>query len=101
MTTDEILDALADERERQAFKWSRMHEWGYGDCSGFLLSERLEVISGASTGEQYSNLTKAAVLAEEAGEVVKAALNVDEANFRTEVIQTLAVAWAILEGIDS
>jgi len=50
-------------------------------------------------------VVKAAVLAEEAGEVVKAVLNAGphdaakDAEVRREVTQTLAVAWAILEGM--
>jgi hypothetical protein len=109
MTGDEILEAVHKERYRQAKKWNREHEWGYGDCSsedGSLGPWRATHLHGpvAVSGEiagQYSNLIKASVLVEEAGEVVKAALDVDEAAFRAEVIQTLTVAWAILEGIPS
>lgn len=98
MNRAQILAAVDVERERQRVKWSRQHEWGYGDCScrlGFMFIGA----KVATTEIQFSNLIKGAVLAEEAGEVVKAALDVDEIEFRAEVIQTLAVAWAILEGI--
>lgn len=104
MTTDEILVLLADERDRQRDKWNTVHVWGYGDCSsepgmlGPAVADLREHKADAAR-LQYSNLIKAAVLAEEAGEVVKAALDVDSEQFRAEVIQTLAVAWAILEGI--
>ncbi len=107
MTRAEILVALDKERLRQAGKWEREHEWGYGDCSsqagslGPFIKNVGPPCDGYVQAKQYSNLIKASVLAEEAGEVVKAALDVDEDAFRTEVIQTLAVAWAILEGISS
>lgn len=109
MNRDEILAAVEAERGRQMGKWNREHEWGYGDCSsetGSLGPWQAVGARGvtAVSGElalQYSSLIKASVLSEEAGEVVKAALDVDEAAFRTEVVQTLAVAWAILEGIPS
>lgn len=98
MNRREILSAVEEERTRQRMKWSRDHDWGSGDCSrrlGFVLPGQ----TTAALEIQYSNLIKASVLAEEAGEVVKAALDVDPEQFRTEVVQTLAVAWAILEGI--
>lgn len=50
-------------------------------------------------------VVKAAVLAEDAGEVVKAVLNAGpgpariDPDVRTKTIQTLAVAWAILEAM--
>jgi hypothetical protein len=102
MTRAEILVALDKERLRQAEKWNREHEWGYGDCS--IPSGQVGALGphgDYDQAKQYADLIKASVLAEEAGEALKAALNVDEAAFRTEVIQTLAVAWAILEGIPS
>lgn len=104
MNTEEILNELSDERERQAFKWGRAHEWGYGDCSsqaGALGPFSVDTGDDPAKLRQYSDLIKAAVLAEEAGEVVKAALDIDPEAFRAEVVQTLAVAWAILEGIPS
>jgi hypothetical protein len=85
----EITTELLAERKRQDGKWNRPHEWGHGDCSS----------------PDVAMLVKAAVLAEEAGEVVKAVLDAgpDEAatdpDVRREVIQTLAVAYAILEGM--
>lgn len=85
----EIYAAMMRERLRQQVKWHRAHEWGKGDCS--------------SAGVPM--IVKAAVLAEEAGEVVKAVLNagpdkaVGDADVRDETVQTLAVAWAMLEAM--
>lgn len=89
MTRDEILAAVEAERKRQHEKWYLTHQWGRGDCSS----------------DDVPMVVKAAVLAEEAGEVVKAVLNTgpgparDDPAVRTETIQTLAVAWAILEAM--
>lgn len=89
MNAFEITAALNAERARQSHLWDRgPHEWGRGDCSS----------------PDVPMLVKAAVLAEEAGEVVQAVLTAgpDKAttdpDVRREVVQTLAVAWAILEG---
>jgi hypothetical protein len=88
VTPSEIFKELAAERERQQMKWCADHPWGRGDC----------------TSPHVPMLVKAAVLAEEAGEVVQAVLNAGPHDARTdtavrhEVIQTLAVAYAILEG---
>ncbi len=107
MNRREILGAVEEERMRQRAKWNREHDWGFGDCSspagalGPFIRDVGPPCEGYAQAKQYSNLIKASVLAEEAGEVVKAALDVDEGAFRAEVIQTLAVAWAILEGIPS
>jgi hypothetical protein len=106
MTRAEILVVIDKERYRQMGKWNREHEWGYGDCSSetgslgpwqAIGAHGVTAVSG-ELALQYSNLIKASVLAEEAGEVVKAALDIDESQFYAEVVQTLAVAWAILEG---
>jgi hypothetical protein len=84
----EIALELNRERQRQSHLWSQDHDWGHGDCSS----------------PDVPMLVKAAVLAEEAGEVVQAVLNAGpdkasiDADVRHEVIQTLAVAYAILEG---
>ena len=89
MTRDEILAALDRERERQHAKWDGWHLWGRGDCS----SGGVPVV------------VKAGVLAEEAGEVMKAVLTAGphkastDPDVRTETIQTLAVAWAMLEAM--
>jgi hypothetical protein len=89
MNHEEIIQALLAERLRQHDKWTRAHEWGFGDCST----------------DTVPMLVKAAVLAEEAGEVVKSVLiaGPDEAksdpDVRVEITQTLAVAYAILEGM--
>lgn len=88
MNAFEITKALSDERKRQRHIWNQDHDWGHGDCSS----------------PDVPMLVKAAVLAEEAGEVVQAVLNAGPDAARTdpdvkrEVIQTLAVAYAILEG---
>jgi hypothetical protein len=85
----EIYAAMMRERLRQQAKWERAHAWGYGDCS--------------SAGVPM--IVKAAVLGEEAGEVLQAVLNagpdkaVADADVRDETIQTLAVAWAMLEAM--
>lgn len=89
MTRDEILAEITAERGRQAEKWDRSHAWGYGDCSH----------------DTVPMVVKAAVLGEEAGEVLQAVLNAGprdcttDPDVRAEVIQTAAVAWAILEGM--
>lgn len=89
MTRAEILTALDSERTRQGSKWGGPHEWGRGDCSS----------------PDVPMIVKAAVLAEEAGEVVKAVLDAGavkatlDPDVRREVIQTLAVAYAILEAM--
>jgi hypothetical protein len=90
VTHDEIWQAVKAERTRQAEKWNREHAWGYGDCSR----------------RSVPMLVKAAVLAEEAGEVVKAVLNAGphspfdpDPDVKAETIQTLAVAWAMLEAM--
>jgi hypothetical protein len=89
VTHDEIMAALFAERDRQREKWERTLEWGLGDCSS----------------PDVPMLVKAAVCAEEAGEIVKAVLTagpdkaVTDPDVRTEAIQTLAVAYAILQGM--
>lgn len=89
MTHDEIMSALHAERWRQNDKWTPEHLWGSGDCSTATVPM----------------IVKAAVLAEEAGEVVKAVLTAgpekarQDVDVRTEAIQTMAVAYAILEGM--
>jgi len=88
MNAFEITLALDVERERQTHLWDQDHDWGHGDCSS----------------PDVPMLVKAAVLAEEAGEVVQAVLNAgpgkaaSDPDVKREVIQTLAVAYAILEG---
>lgn len=91
MNRREILAVVEEERVRQRAKWNREHEWGYGDRSGMLGPSAADI--------REHNLIKASVLAEQAGKVVNAAIDVDPEQFKTEVIQTLTVAWAILEGI--
>ena len=83
MTRDEIFAAIVAERARQREKWSRAHSWGFGDCSS------LEVVEPV----------KAAVLAEEVGEVARAMLDGDRLALRTELVQVAAVAVAWLEAL--
>ena len=83
MTQDEILTAIQDERDRQAQLWNREHDWGYGDCSS----------------RNLPNITKAAVLGEEVGEVQRAVLDRDNDALRRELVQVAAVAVAWLESM--
>ena len=85
MSLQDIYDDITDERHRQHTKWAEPHEWGQGDCS----SNRVDL------------MTKVAVLAEEVGEVARAALDIDITNLRDELIQVAAVAVAITEWIDT
>lgn len=97
MTHDEIMRELSDERGRQGVKWRGRHDWGSGDCS--TLAAYADVTDDQRV--QWERLVKAAVLVEEACEAVQAALDVDAAQFKVEVVQALAVAYAILEGLPS
>lgn len=76
----ELIDA---ERDTQRRKWGGPHEWGSGDCSS----------------PDVAPVTKAAVLAEECGEVSRAVLDRDTDNLRRELVQVAAVAVAWLEGL--
>lgn len=82
---ERIFTEIRHERERQAAKWDGPHAWGEGDCS-----------SGGVPA-----IVKAAVLAEECGEVARAVLDRMPANLRAELIQVAAVAVAWLEGLPS
>jgi NTP pyrophosphatase (non-canonical NTP hydrolase) len=82
MTRDQIWSAILTERARQTAKWAGEHDWGSGDCSS----------SGVSAA------VKAAVLAEECGEVAREALD-GTLGLRDELIQVAAVAVAWLEGL--
>jgi hypothetical protein len=77
-----LLRAIEAERMAQREKWHRDHEWGFGDCSSSAVAEPV----------------KAAVLAEECGEVSRAVLDRDDEGLRRELIQVAAVAIAWLEG---
>lgn len=79
-----IYAAIDAERERQCAQWGGAHAWGAGDCSS------------GDTPE----IVKAAVLAEECGEVSRAVLDRDQAAMRRELIQVAAVAVAWLEWFD-
>lgn len=83
MTGDEILAAVQAERARQHQLWDREHDWGYGDCSSNAVSAAV----------------KAAALAEECGEVARAALDRKPADLKDELVQVAAIAWAWLEGL--
>ena len=82
MTRPDIYKAIDAERQRQAEKWNREHDWGYGDCSS----------------SDVPAPVKAAVLAEECGEVARAALD-GTADLRDELVQVAAVAVAWLESL--
>ena len=82
MTRDQIWAVIVAERERQAAKWGGDHAWGHGDCS--------------STG--VDDAVKAAVLAEECGEVARAALD-GAMDLSEELVQVAAVAVAWLESL--
>ena len=82
MTRDDIWAAILAERARQAEKWDGEHDWGIGDCSSDVVNASV----------------KAAVLAEECGEVARAALD-GTIDLKDELIQVAAVAVAWLEGL--
>ena len=79
---DSIRIAIDTERRRQRAKWGGDHDWGMGDCSSRAVSRPV----------------KAAVLAEECGEVARAVLDKDQVALVTELIQVAAVAIAWIEG---
>ena len=82
MTGPEILAAVQAERARQAALWNREHDWGYGDCSS----------------PQVSAPVKVAVLAEECGEVARAALD-GTVDLKDELVQVATVCFAWLEAL--
>ena len=82
MTRDEIWAAILAERGRQAVKWNREHDHGYGDCSSDLVSQPV----------------KAAVLAEECGEVARAVLD-GTVDLKEELVQVAAVTVAWMESL--
>ena len=82
MTRAAALAAVTAERDRQAALWAAPHDHGQGDCS--------------SPGVPL--MVKVAVLAEECGEVARAALDGKLDQMVTELVQVAAVAVAILEG---
>jgi len=77
----DIERAIDMERYNQQKQWGRKHDWGHGDCSS----------------DKVANIVKAAVLAEECGEVSRAVLELNDTNLRTELVQVAAVAVAWLE----
>jgi len=82
MNRVDIWAQIINERGRQATKWNLEHDWGYGDCSS----------------DQVSPAVKAAVLAEECGEVARSALD-GTLDLKDELIQVAAVAVAWLESL--
>ena len=82
MTRDQIWAEILAERARQAAKWEGEHDWGIGDCSSDLVSASV----------------KAAVLAEECGEVAREALD-GTLGLKDELVQVAAVAVAWLEAL--
>ena len=82
MTRAEVYALIDIERARQQSKWDGPHPWGSGDCSSPHVDQSV----------------KAAVLAEEVGEVARAVLDINPANLRSELVQVAAVAVAWLEG---
>jgi hypothetical protein len=82
---EDVLAWINAERDRQAAKWGHAHAWGCGDCSSDAVPDPV----------------KAAVLAEECGEVARAVLDRNgPGGLRTELIQVAAVAVAWLEGLN-
>ena len=81
--TPAIVALINVERSRQKAKWGGPHEWGEGDCSSPLVAP----------------IVKAAVLAEECGEVSRAVLDNDSDQLRRELVQVAAVAVAWLEAL--
>lgn len=82
MSREDIFKAILLERDRQAGLWNHEHDWGFGDCSS----------SGVPAP------VKAAVLAEECGEVARAALD-GTLDLKDELVQVAAVAVAWLESL--
>jgi hypothetical protein len=80
---EDALAAVCAERDRQERLWAAPHAHGQGDCSS----------------PAVPLMVKVAVLAEEFGEVARAALDGKTGQMRTELIQVAAVAVAMLEGI--
>lgn len=85
MSRADIYALIDAERARQQAKWGGPHEWGKGDCSS----------------SDVEPIVKAAVLAEECGEVARAVLDYDDEQVRTELVQVAAVAVAWLEAIEN
>jgi hypothetical protein len=83
VTRADVFAAIERERERQAIKWTREHDWGYGDCSSLGVASSV----------------KGVVLTEECGEVARAILEKDALALRVELIQVAAVCVAWLESL--
>lgn len=83
VTRSAIYAEVDAERGRQSAKWDRPHPWGQGDCSS----------------SDVPDIVKAAVLAEECGEVARAVLDHDDVGLRAELVQVVAVGVAWLEAL--
>jgi hypothetical protein len=84
MKREEVYALIDAERERQAEKWNRWHDHGWGDCSSNIVAESV----------------KSEILGEEYGEVCRARLEYDGEGLRRELSHVAAVCVAWLEGID-
>ncbi len=91
MTRTEAYALIDAERDQQRLKWGQgnQHGWGWGDCSSLGVHD----------------VTKVAVLAEEAGEVARAVLDAGiggrgGTSLRAELVQVAAVAVAWLESME-
>ena len=82
MTREQAITLIRAERDRQALTWALPHPHGQGDCSS----------------PHVPLMVKVAVLAEECGEVARAALDGNPAQMLDELVQVAAVAMAMLEG---
>lgn len=83
MNRTDIYKLIDAERDRQETKWGHPHNWGEGSCSS----------------ANVATMTKVAVLAEEFGEIARAALELDHDGLADELVQTAAVCIAWLEGL--
>lgn len=80
---EDIFEAVRRERTRQRELWGGDHAHGSGDCSS----------------PDVPLPVKVAVLAEEVGEVARAALDGDADGLYAELVQVAAVAVAMIEGL--
>lgn len=83
MNRNDALELVDRERDRQSAMWGGRHAWGRGDCSS----------------HDVADIAKAAVLAEECGEVARAVLERNEPELITELVQVVAVGLAWLESL--
>ncbi len=81
----QVYAAVTAERARQSAKWAAPHAHGQGDCSS----------------ADVPLMVKVAVLAEECGEVARAALDGKPGELRDELVQVAAVAMVIWESVQA